>query len=222
MTVPVRGSSYVSIAYDEIRRLILAGELAPGVRVTVRPLVDRLDLSPTPIRAALATLERQGMLEIREHRGYFVPTLGRDDMLEIYELRGAIDSIAARQVSQSSDRDVLVGRLTELLDQQRGCVDDGEIDAYADLDQDFHRAIWDASGNRRLASICENLVGQLRIGNNISARVPGRPAASLSEHRAIIDGIVAGDPDSAERAARQHVERAREALSEMMSADDEP
>lgn len=213
--------SYVSIAYTEIRSLILSGELSPGSRVTVRPLVDRLSLSPTPIRTALATLERQGMLEIHEHRGYFVPTLGRDDMLEIYELREAVDGIASRRAARSSTRPELVTALSRLLDRQRRCVRAGDIDGYAELDMRFHQTIWDASGNRRLAAICENLVGQLRIGNNISTRAPGRPEASLDEHRAIIDAIDAGDARGAERATRRHVRLASAALAKLLESADE-
>lgn len=216
-TGPTR-QSYVSIAYDEIRALILSGELGPGSRVTVRPLVDRLDLSPTPIRTALATLQRQGMLEIHEHRGYFVPTLGRADMLEIYELREAVDSIASRRAARSPGRDQLVRNLAELLERQRRCVRAGDIDAYAELDMRFHRAIWDGSGNHRLAAICENLVGQLRIGNNISTRAEGRPEASLDEHAAIIDAIRDGDARAAERATRRHVRLASAALAKLLDA----
>lgn len=212
--------SYVSIAYQAIRALILDGELEPGSRVTVRPLVDRLDLSPTPIRTALATLERQGMLEVQEHRGYFVPKLGREDMTEIYELREAVDSIASRRAAASSDRETLVAGLTDLLEQQRACVDRDDIDAYAELDMRFHRSIWDSSGNDRLTTICENLVGQLRIGNNISTRAPGRPQSSLEEHREIIDAIAAGDARAAERATRRHVRRASAALAKLLEASD--
>ncbi|MGH3359281.1 MAG: GntR family transcriptional regulator [Nocardioidaceae bacterium] len=208
--------SYVSIAYGEIRRRILSGELEPGTRVTVRPLVDLLDLSPTPIRTALATLERQGMLEIHEHRGYFVPTLGRDDMMEIYELREAVDSIASRRAARAADRDVLVAALLDLLARQRRCVEAGDIEGYAELDMRFHRAIWDSAGNHRLIAICENLVGQLRIGNNISTRAPGRPEASLVEHRAIIEAIRDGDARAAERATRRHVRLASAALAKLI------
>ncbi|UYM05650.1 GntR family transcriptional regulator [Solicola gregarius] len=216
MAVRSRRPSYVSIAYDEIRTMILSGELAPGSRLTVRPLADRLDLSPTPIRTALATLERQGMLEGHEHRGYFVPTLGRDDMLDIYEVREAVDTIASRRAARAPDRDALVETLDGLLKEQRRFVRKGDIDSYAELDMRFHRTIWYGSGNHRLAAVCENLAGQLRIGNNISARAPGRPEASLDEHLEIVDAIRAGDSRAAASATRRHVRLASAALAELL------
>lgn len=213
---PVRGSSYVSIAYSQLRSLILSGELAPGSRVTVRPLADRLQLSPTPIRTALAALQRQGLLEAHEHRGYFVPRLGRDDMLEIYEIREAVDSIASRRVAQAATRADVVDTLSELLEQQRECVRHGDLDTYGDLDVAFHRMIWHGSGNRRLVSVADNLMGQVRIGNNISARAPGRLAVALEEHSAIVEALRRGDSELAEHATREHVRKASEAFGQIL------
>lgn len=213
---PKRGSSYVSVAYSQVRRLIFSGELPPGSRVTVRPLADRLKLSPTPIRTALAALERQGLLEIHEHRGYFVPQLGRADMLEIYEIRQAVDSIASRRAARSESRAALVAQLDDLLGRQRQCVESGELDTYRDLDVVFHQAIWRGSGNRRLVSVSDNLLGQVRVGNTISARVPGRLEAALAEHSAIVEALRQGDARSAGRATRQHVRRASLALSQLL------
>jgi len=213
---PVRGSSYVAVAYNEIRSMILSGELAAGARVTVRPLVDRLELSPTPIRTALAALHRQGMLEAHEHRGYFVPQMGRDDMLEIYEVREAVDGIASRRAAQSESRAPLVETLQGVLAEQARCVAEGDINTYRDLDVTFHLAIWRASGNRRLLSISDNLLGQVRIGNNISAKAPGRLAAALSEHTSILEALRTGDAQAAERATRHHVRQASAALGDLL------
>jgi len=213
---PVRGSSYVAVAYNEIRGLILSGDLPPGARVTVRPLVDRLQLSPTPIRTALAALHREGMLEAQAHRGYFVPQMGRADMLEIYEVREAVDGIASRRAAQSERRAALVETLQDLLREQARCVAAGDINTYRDLDVTFHETIWRASGNRRILSISDNLLAQVRIGNNISANAPGRLPAALEEHATILEALRVGDPQAAERATRHHVRQASDALGDLL------
>lgn len=216
---PVRGSSYVAVAYSSIRHLIFSGELPEGSRVTVRPLADRLQLSPTPIRSALAALERQGLLEVREHRGYFVPVLSREDMLEIYEIREEIESIASRRAATLPSREAIVAELQDLLERQRSCIRSNDIESYGDLDVAFHKTIWRASGNRRLLSVSDTLLGQVRIGNNISARAPGRADASLTEHAEIIDALRRGDAKAAEHATRNHVRRASLALAELLESD---
>lgn len=217
---PVRGNSYVEIAYDHVRGLILSGELPPGSRVTVAPITDAIGLSPTPIRTALAALERQGLLVALEHRGYFVPKLGRDDILEIYEIREVIDSVASRRVAQLSSRDDIVATLEDLLDRQSHAVAAGDISAYRDLDLAFHKTIWRSSGNHRLLSLAENLLGQVRIGNNVSSRVPGRVQTSLIEHSAIIEAIRAGSAKDAEKTTRKHVREASRSLAEYLSQHD--
>lgn len=213
---PMRGSSYVAIAYSRIRHLILSGELPLGARVTVRPLVDQLQLSPTPIRAALAALERQGLLESREHRGYFVPTLSKADMLDIYEIREEIESLASRRVAAAGVGADFIDHLGQLVERQRACIQADDIEGYGDLDVEFHSSIWRASGNARLVGILETLAGQVRMGNNISARSPGRADSSLAEHADIIDAIQRGDAEAAEAATRVHVGRAKAALAELL------
>ncbi|GAA1940150.1 GntR family transcriptional regulator [Brevibacterium antiquum] len=219
-TSPVRGNSYVEIAYDHVRSLILSGELPPGSRVTVAPITDSIGLSPTPIRTALAALERQGLLVALEHRGYFVPKLSRDDILEIYEIREVIDSVASRRVAQLSSRDAIVTSLEELLDRQSHAVAAGDIPAYRDLDLAFHKTIWRSSGNHRLLALAENLLGQVRIGNNVSSRVPGRVQTSLIEHSAIIEAIRSGSAKDAEKTTRKHVREASRSLAEYLSRHD--
>jgi DNA-binding transcriptional MocR family regulator len=71
--VTIERRTYGQQAYAEIRTLIIDGTLAPGAKVVVRPLAERLQLSPTPIKSALAALERDGFLVAVPHRGYFVP-----------------------------------------------------------------------------------------------------------------------------------------------------
>lgn len=217
----VRGNSYVEVAYDHVHKLILSGELPPGSRVTVAPITQALGLSPTPIRTALAALERQGLLVAVEHRGYFVPKLSREDILEIYEIREVIDSVASRRVAQLSDRDDIVATLEDLLDRQSHAVAAGDIPAYRDLDLAFHKTIWRSSGNHRLLSLAENLLGQVRIGNNVSSRVPGRVQTSLIEHSAIIEAIRAGSAKDAEKTTRRHVREASTSLAEYLSRHDD-
>lgn len=218
--VPVRGDSLVSVAYAQIRERILSGRLAPGERVTVRPLSDELDLSPTPIRTALTALERQGLLEARDHRGFFVPELDAEDFEEIYELREVLEGVASRHAATSESRSELVAKLRELLAAQRIAIEENAIDHYGDLDVDFHREIWHESGRTRLASVADNLFGQMRVGNNISANVAGRPEASLNEHAEIIEAIESGNASRAEIAVRAHIRSAGQALLGSLLSED--
>ncbi|MBB4683922.1 GntR family transcriptional regulator [Amycolatopsis jiangsuensis] len=201
----------VETAYRAVRTAVLTRRLAPGERVTVRPFAERLGISPTPVKAALAVLEREGFLVSRRHSGYFVAELTAADMRDIYELRSAVDSLAARDLARSRPPELL-GELTGLLDGQREALHSGDVDRYAELDRAFHTAIWRGSANRRLLAIADLLGAQLQLGQNVTITVPGRPEASLDEHREILDALRSGDTGAAEQSTRRHVAQVIKAL----------
>jgi DNA-binding GntR family transcriptional regulator len=209
-------STLSSMAYGELRQAILSGRLAPGSHVSVRPLCEEFGLSATPVKVALTALEREGFLVLHPHRGFFVPEVDRDDMQELYELREVLDGIAARRAAALPSRDGLVGRLTELVSAQAAEVEARNLSGYGDLDVRFHQEILMAAGNGRLQNVAENMIGQLRLGRATSARVPGRPAAALVEHREIVAAIAAGQQLQAERYARRHVRKSASALDRFL------
>jgi DNA-binding GntR family transcriptional regulator len=210
MTVPRH--TLLNAAYNHLRAAILDGSLTPGTRVTVRPLTEELGLSPTPIKTALAALEREGFLIAVPHRGYFVPEVSTGDLLELYELREAVDGIAGRRAAAATDHDRIATRLHHLLTDQRKAVKANNLHLYGELDLAFHRLIWEASGSRRLIPVAENLVAQVRLGNRLSAQVPGRLPVAIDEHEAIVEAIRKGSPRIAEQHIRHHVREAGQAL----------
>jgi DNA-binding GntR family transcriptional regulator len=208
----VERHTLLNAAYDCLRAAVLDGSLVPGSRVTVRPLAEQLGLSPTPIKAALAALEREGFLVAVPHRGYFVPEVRADDLLELYELREAVDGIAARRAASAPDHGQLADRLEHLLIRQQEAIAAGDLQSYGELDLTFHRLIWQGSGSRRLLPIAENLIAQVRLGNRFSAQAPGRLPTAIDEHHAILRAVRDGDPRAAERHIRRHVRAAGQAL----------
>lgn len=211
--------TYAQQAYSDVRRLIIEGTLPMGSKLKVRELEERLRLSATPIKSALAALERDGFLINESHRGYYVPTVTIDDMRDIYDLREVLDGKAALRLAGRPDRSQAVAELRSLLEQQRQRAVSGDTAAYSDVDVEFHRHLWHAAGNNRLARVADNLIGQLRFGTASSSRVPGRMPCAVEEHEAILDAVTEGDGPLAERLAREHVRRSADAF--LQPLDDE-
>ncbi|MFB6286136.1 MAG: GntR family transcriptional regulator [Candidatus Bipolaricaulia bacterium] len=197
-------------AYHALRSSILNRRIEPGERLIVRELSETLELSPTPVKSALSSLAREGLVIHTPHQGFAVPELNRRDVGEIYQLREVVDGLAARLAAQA-DHPSVADDLGELLEAQRACAED-DLERYGDLDLAFHRKIWEASGNRRLLDMAANIQHQLRLLFSTSVMAPGRLSASIDEHAAIIDAIRAGSPDEAEAQMRAHTNRAGEAL----------
>lgn len=211
-------TSLADQALEILRDEILSHRFPPGSRLTVRPLCDATGLSPTPIKAALMALTREGLVTLEPYRGYFVSSIDDSDLLEIYELRQVLDGIAARRAADAPDRAVLVAELRDLLEQQHACAGDSDHRQYSELDIQFHRRILEHCRSPRLLTVTNDLMAQLRLGRALSTSVPGQVERSLTEHAAIIDALEQGDGAAAEDLVRRHVARASGALQEYLSS----
>lgn len=198
-------------AYKALRSAILGRKLPPGRKLVVRVLAEELGLSPTPIKEALSALEREGLVVAIPHRGYFVLEPSLEDIREIYSLREVLEGLAARLAVEKNGK-TLGSKLEKLLTKQRQAADKGDIEAYGDLDLDFHRTLWEASGSRRLLATAETIDGQIRMLINSSAAIPGRLQHSRAEHEAILRAVLDKNPEAAEIAMRTHVRNAGRAL----------
>lgn len=194
-------------AYRALRSAILDRRLIPGQKLIVRVLAEDLGLSPTPIKEALAALEREGLVTAVPHRGYFVPRITFQDVEELYALREVIEGLAARLAAERLD-ERLIAQLDRLLAQQRAAVRESKVERYGDLDLTFHRNLREASGNRRLSRVGDSFGGQIRLLISTSAKLPGRLSASLQEHIFVVEAVRRRDPAAAEAAMRHHVRQA--------------
>ncbi|MQA78793.1 MAG: GntR family transcriptional regulator [Streptosporangiales bacterium] len=100
--------------------------MRPGAKVATQPLSERLGLSATPLKAALAVLEQEGFLTAVPHRGYFVSEVTARDMREIYELREVIDGIAGRSAAGQQEHE-FAARLRDLLAEHEAVATAGDL-----------------------------------------------------------------------------------------------
>ncbi|MDQ7841453.1 MAG: GntR family transcriptional regulator [bacterium] len=198
-------------AYRVLRSAILGRRLPAGQKLVVRVLAEDLGLSPTPVKEALAALEREGLVVAVPHRGYRVPTITPHDIEELYALREIMEGLAAALAArQGGER--CRAQLERLLVRQQARVQAGDVEGYGDLDLAFHRCLREASGNARLSRVAESFNGQIRLLISTSAQLPGRLPVSLQEHKAIVRAVKAKDPAAAEAAMRHHVQQAGVAI----------
>ena len=178
----------------QLRDLILRGEFVPGQRLAEQQLAERLGASRTPVRAALVTLEQEGLIETNETGGYVARPFTVQEVLDAIAVRGLLEGMAARLVAEHGVSRQLQGDL-------QACLDEGDrllaanpltlesYAAYADMNDRFHHLILQASGNRAL---------QRAIALN--NRQPFAPASAMLP----MQGTVALDRDWMLYAHRQH------------------
>ena len=142
---------------EEIRRLIMSGQLAPGERLLEDRLAEQLGVSRNPVREAIRALEGSGLVEVRPRRGAYVSQLDPLQASKLLELRAVIESYAARLAARHrTDADLVA--LRHCLDEGAQASREGDHVRAASFHRDFHIGIERASGNDHL----EAVVGPLR------------------------------------------------------------
>src|SRR4051812_27845770 len=90
-------------AYRRIRQDILGGVIAPGTKLHINNLCDRLDVRLTPVREALNRLASEGLLVHTEQRGFRVAALSLDDLADLTEARVQLNALALRSAITNGD-----------------------------------------------------------------------------------------------------------------------
>lgn len=194
-----------------IRRDIVAGTFAPGQRLVEAELCSRFDASRATVRAALAELDHEGLVERIANRGARVRTVTVDEAIAITEVRMAVEGLCAAKAAENvTDEDI--AQFREIGSGMKEAVASGDILTYRALNVRLHDLV------RLVAAqpIADQILTRLSARNvrhqfRLALR-PGRAQISLSEHLAIIDEVCARQPEAAERAARRHVESVIRAL----------
>jgi DNA-binding GntR family transcriptional regulator len=191
-------------AYEELKGAILDLRLAPGAALREAALAESLGISKTPVREALAWLEHDGLVVTTVFKGAVVTGYSRRDLLEIFELREILESFAARE-SATSMSDDLCARLLSLSEASRNALERGSKKRLARLISEFDDILFENVENQRIRVIIANLHDHLTRIGHLAEEIPGRFEASVEEHDAIIQAILARDPDAAESSMRAHV-----------------
>lgn len=192
-------------AYDKILAAIVDGALAPGARIRQHELAESLGVSRQPVSHALHLLRRLGMVTESGRKGFEVTLLDASRVAQLYEVRGALDGLAARLAAERAGSDA-TGRAALRAALAAGDAVGAEtpLPELIALDADFHRALYRLSGN---PSIEETAAPQWpHMRRSMAAVLTGADyrARVWTEHRAIVSHVLAGDPDGAEAAAKNH------------------
>ncbi|MFE9104425.1 GntR family transcriptional regulator [Actinomadura geliboluensis] len=194
-------------AAAELHRMILAGELPAGSPLRLTDLAGQLDMSPMPVRDAMRRLEALGLVEIIPHKGAKVRELSEADLRDTYEVRVELESLAVGRAALHFDAEA-AARAERALEEHESLLANGDVEGARRAHTEFHFTIYHASGSRWLPRAIEPV-----WQNNERYRFASKPDAerrrlSHAEHRAILDACIAGDPDRATAALRDHLEGA--------------
>lgn len=202
--------------YDVILVSLMDGRLEAGASVNIEGLARALDVSPTPVREALARLEATGMVQREARRGYRVSPLPTVDELD--------DLMVARLTLEPANAEIACGKadasLTALLRYSTDALASAPIGPsftdfreYLEADERFHRLIAEGTGNKFLVASFDALGGQLQRFRLFRGGVTDNKQA-VREHRAIVRAFEKRDAAAAAAAMRTHICAVRARVSD--------
>lgn len=213
--------------YDYLVNEIKEGRLKPGEKLpTERALSEKLGVSRVPIREAIRSLSRMGVLTTRQGDGTFVNAKNPDVLskamdiymqlddklvIEFMEVRKIMESEAARLASiNATDEDII--KISEINEQRKRIVEasDGDFDYHKlyEYDRQFHFAIAEATHN----SVFMNFLDAIRTTLKIQQEGSSTPVKSNAYHQKIVEAIIARDPDGASKAMADHLNAVTESI----------
>lgn len=184
---------------EELRRLILSGELPRGERLRQDDLAARFNASITPVREALRALEAEGLAVSEPHRGVRVAGIDLDRVTATYVVRRLTEGYAvARATTRLSLRDLR--RVEDLVEAVAVASDPVERRA---LNRELHFTLYHRCGLPGLVEQVEGLWAAFPW--DVSLASEERARASDAEHRVLLAALRAGDPQAARAAAEDHI-----------------
>jgi GntR family transcriptional regulator of vanillate catabolism len=208
------GGSQTTRALLSLRELLLSGEFPPGTRMSELPLVERLGVSRTPLRLALANLQHEGLLENLEGGGYAVREFTMDEIHDAIELRGVLEGTAARFAAERGATADQLERMRRLSAEMDPLVHRSDVDSfweYVECNRAFHALLIEAAASPVLARELERIVA-LPFASP-SALVQGQAelpesreilVIAQAHHRGLIEAIERREAVRAEALAREH------------------
>lgn len=195
-------------AYVGIRDMILRGELAPEDRVLENDCAERLGISRTPVREAIARLASEGLIGRGAGGAPRVNRISADAMFDILHVRRLLEIEAARRACTASAR----GTLIDLRHRLLGYLDAPDVSAedHQRTDEELHACIARMAESPMLGELIANLRLRTRVFDK--KMLPGRFEPGCREHIAIIDAILNGDADAAGAAMKKHLDNAVQSI----------
>lgn len=193
------------VVFNTLRQGILTGVLKPGERLMEIHLAAKLGVSRTPIREAIRMLELDGLVTMVPRRGAEVARISKDDLSDVLEVRKVLDSLATELACTriTSEQKEELRKAALEFEEAVGTKDIVKI---AKADVRFHDVIIEASGNKRLVQMINNLAERIYRYRLEYIKDENNHPTIIEEHTQIMKYVLDGDKENASLAAKRHID----------------
>jgi DNA-binding GntR family transcriptional regulator len=190
--------------YDALSQAIVSTELEPGRQISENEIAEKLGVSRTPVREALARLRDDQLVQIVPQLGTFVSRISVAGVDDAQFLREALECSAVRLATERADTGD-VAQLNAIISGQEVARDAADPAAFFVLDDELHSSLCELSGRPIAWTIVARANGHLNRVRRLSLAEPSYIAEMIKEHKAVVDAVGRGEPDAAEVALRHHL-----------------
>lgn len=203
--------------HDALKRAILSGQFGPSERINQEQIARELGVSRTPVREALHSLAREGLVELQPRRGAFVSAFGDREVSEIYEVRGLLEPYAAAAacVRATPAQIELVRRLADEIERATS----SDMERAFTLNREFHQRLCEPCDNRLLMTLLEAVWSQ-QVALSIFAFQRQSAEAmrrTYAQHREIVEAFAARDSERTRESVHGHIAEAHRVAIELIA-----
>lgn len=198
--------SFKNKAYAALKNVIVSMDIYRSrneIRLDERQLAQDFGVSRTPVREAMAQLEREGFVRSIPRRGVYVVRKTKEEVIQLITAWAALESMAARLITQNA-KDEEIAQLRKMFATFEGGQARAHLDEYSEVNIEFHQTIVRMSGNQVLIQLAENLFTHMRMIRRKTIGEKNRVDKSIRDHMNIIEALEARDTDRAETLVRDH------------------
>lgn len=208
------------VVFNTLRQAILTGELKPGERLMEIHLANRLGVSRTPIREAIRKLELEGLVTMIPRRGAEVSQITEKSMSDVLEVRRALDALCVELACDRITEEELE-QLKQACARFEQAVKTKDTKKIAQADVALHDIIVQATGNKRLVQLVNNLSEQMYRYRFEYIKDFSQHERLVEEHRIIYESIVKKDKETASKEAKLHIDNQKKAIIRQIRLDRE-
>ena len=199
------------ITYERIKEAIRNAELEPGQPLSETKLSKMLGISRTPVREAIHQLAQEGLVQIIPGRAITVASLSVQEVMNAVHVRSILEPEVARLAAVSISPDNLEN-LRAVIQEMEETNDNENRAAWAKADNRFHEILSGVCPNKLLGDMVTQVRNRISYLSADNQTNHNRMLACTQEHRQVADAIAAGDPQAAEEAMRDHIEKLRDSF----------
>ena len=203
------------VVFNTLRQAILKGELKPGERLMEIALAERLGVSRTPIREAMRKLEQEGLVVMIPRRGAQVANITEKDLNDVLEVRIALENVAIEKACARMTEEEM-RRLWLAAKEFEHTIAEGNLVKLAEADVAFHEVIYQASDNKRLIQVLNNMREQIYRYRVEYLKDENNYPTLMKEHKDIVEGLVRKNKTQVTETMHQHVKNQAVAVKAMI------